>query len=69
MPPTRLAWPRGHVRAVLVADEGGLGLPLATNHAAPELVTNVALQLEATEDTVFAGPWPNGADRKGMQHE
>lgn len=34
----RLAVDRGHAQAVLVADEGGLGLPLATNRAALELL-------------------------------
>ncbi|WP_331772941.1 phosphopyruvate hydratase (plasmid) [Embleya sp. NBC_00888] len=36
---TRLALARGHAQAVLVADEGGLGLPLATNRAALDLLT------------------------------
>ncbi|MET7303746.1 phosphopyruvate hydratase [Embleya sp. NPDC005575] len=36
---TRLALAGGHAQAVLVADEGGLGLPLATNRAALDLLT------------------------------
>lgn len=45
---TRLALARGHAQAVLVADEGGLGLPLATNRAALDLLT------EAIEAAGFA---------------
>ena len=41
----RLALGRGHAQAVLVADEGGLGLPLATNRAALQLLTDA---IEAT---------------------
>lgn len=37
---TRLALARGHDRAVLVADEGGLGLPLDSHRAALELLTD-----------------------------
>jgi enolase len=37
---TTLALARGHQQAVLVADEGGLGLPLASNRAALELLTD-----------------------------
>lgn len=37
---TRIALARGYGQAVLVADEGGLGLPLETNHAALELLTD-----------------------------
>lgn len=37
---TVLALDRGHREAVLVADEGGLGIPLASNRAAVELVVD-----------------------------
>ena len=37
---TRLALSRGDRQAVLVADEGGLGLPLSTNRAALDLLTD-----------------------------
>ncbi|MEW9522112.1 phosphopyruvate hydratase [Streptomyces tubercidicus] len=37
---TRVALGRGHAQAVLVADEGGLGLPLETNRAALELLVD-----------------------------
>ncbi|MEV0408857.1 phosphopyruvate hydratase [Actinoallomurus sp. NPDC050550] len=37
---TELALARGHDQAVLVADEGGLGLPLSSNRAALELLTD-----------------------------
>jgi len=36
----RIALARGHHQAVLVADEGGLGLPLAANRAALEMLTD-----------------------------
>lgn len=64
---TRLALARGHDQAVLVADEGGLGLPLDSNRAALELLTDaieragfspgsdIAIAIDVAATQFFAG--------------
>lgn len=51
---TRVALARGHRQAVLVADEGGLGVPLDTNRDALDLVTGAIEEAGFTPGTQIA---------------